>query len=455
MRLIDNILIKEMGFTSTTHDRCIYKHDNIFNETVYIIRQVDDFMLGCKDEKTAKDIFNIIGTKLQFPSEKLKGVVPFEYLGLVTDYNGVDIRQTRDYIEMHCTNYIDRLLKSHSWTTKSDDDLSNNHLGSTKPVYRVSQPYRDNLSDEELLKQFKANEKSKTHSMKSSKPLSPLPADCIDTMFKEVGPLEGSVDHTILEKKNGFGYRTLLGELMYAYITCRPDIGYAITSLSKFSTRPSAVHYKLLRGVAKYLRSTRSWGIRFHRSEPMNDMEPGVKYDIELPSELSAFPVDIKEPRLKCFVDAAHGNDLRQRRSTTGYVFTFAGGAVVYKSKTQTLTAGSSTEAEFIAAVSAAKAARYLRSVLREMGFEQRGPTIIYIDNMSALKIINDNTSPTERTRHMDIRFFQVQDWRLDGDIIMKHIPGILNPSDDLTKPLGWVLHSRHCRRIMGHFEHA
>ena len=388
MRLIDNILIKEMGFTSTTHDRCIYKHDNIFNETVYIIRQVDDFMLGCKDEKTAKDIFNIIGTKLQFPSEKLKGVVPFEYLGLVTDYNGVDIRQTRDYIEMHCTNYIDRLLKSHSWTTKSDDDLSNNHLGSTKPVYRVSQPYRDNLSDEELLKQFKANEKSKTHSMKSSKPLSPLPADCIDTMFKEVGPLEGSVDHTILEKKNGFGYRTLLGELMYAYITCRPDIGYAITSLSKFSTRPSAVHYKLLRGVAKYLRSTRSWGIRFRRPEPMNDMEPGVKYDIELPSELRNFPVDIKEPRLKCFVDAAHANDLRQRRSTTGYVFTFAGGAVVYKSKTQTLTAGSSTEAEFIAAVSAAKAARYLRSVLREMGFEQRGPTIIYIDkNMSALKI--------------------------------------------------------------------
>ena len=33
----------------------------------------------------------------------------------------------------------------------------------------------------------------------------------------------------------------------------------------------------------------------------------------------------------------------------------------------------------------------------------------------------------------------------------MKHIPGIINPSDDLTKPLGWVLHARHVRRIMGH----
>jgi len=102
--------------------------------------------------------------------------------------------------------------------------------------------------------------------------------------------------------------------------------------------------------------------------------------------------MDIRKPRLKCFVDAAHINDLRNRRSTTGYVFTFAGGALVYKSKKHALTAGSSTEAESIAAVSAAKTARYLRSVLREMGFEQRGPTIIYINNMSALKIINDNT---------------------------------------------------------------
>jgi hypothetical protein len=52
----------------------------------------------------------------------------------------------------------------------------------------------------------------------------------------------------------------------------------------------------------------------------------------------------------------------------------------------------------------------------------------------------------------MDLRFFAIQDWREAGDIVMSHIPGILNPSDDLTKPLGWVLHSRHCRRIMRHY---
>ena len=89
---------------------------------------------------------------------------------------------------------------------------------------------------------------------------------------------------------------------------------------------------------------------------------------------------------------------------------------------------------------------------MKQLHFEQTEPTPVYIDNLSALKIINDNTTPTERTRHMDIRFFALQDWREDGDIKMIHIKDTLNIADDLTKGLGWVLHSRHCRRLMGHF---
>ena len=128
------------------------------------------------------------------------------------------------------------------------------------------------------------------------------------------------------------------------------------------------------------------------------------------------------------------------------------GGAIIYRSKTQSLTAGSSTEAEFIAAHAAGKVARYLRFLLKDLGYEQSAPTPIYIDNLPALQMINDNSSPTDRTRHIHIRFFSLQDWRQDGDIIMVHIPGIVNPSDPLSKPVGFVLHSRHCRRVMGHY---
>ena len=50
------------------------------------------------------------------------------------------------------------------------------------------------------------------------------------------------------------------------------------------------------------------------------------------------------------FVDAAYANDQHKRRSTTGFVFTFCGSVIVYRSKNQSVTAISSTKAEFIAA---------------------------------------------------------------------------------------------------------
>ena len=87
-----------------------------------------------------------------------------------------------------------------------------------------------------------------------------------------------------------------------------------------------------------------------------------------------------------------------------------------------------------------------------ELGYEHHGPTSIHIDNISVLKIINKNTSLIEQTQHINIKSITIQDWHEEGNIIMQHIPGIINPSNDLTKLLGYVLHAHHCCRIMGHY---
>ena len=150
----------------------------------------------------------------------------------------------------------------------------------------------------------------------------PIPSDSIEKMCKEPGTKEGSPAHKALELKMGFTYRTLLGECMYAYITCRPDIGYAITTLSKFSCAPGLYHYKLLRMVAKYLQVTAHWGIWFKRSKPLTLSEddykrgffPTTLYDIpDDPTLQDLFNVDINTNKLVGFVDAAHANDLRKR----------------------------------------------------------------------------------------------------------------------------------------------
>ena len=63
---------------------------------------------------------------------------------------------------------------------------------------------------------------------------------------------------------------------MYAYVSSRPDIGYAVCTLSKFSTCPGEYHFKLLKGVACYLKHTINWEIRFHRPRDLPEPQPGA-----------------------------------------------------------------------------------------------------------------------------------------------------------------------------------
>ena len=69
---------------------------------------------------------------------------------------------------------------------------------------------------------------------------------------------------------------------------------------------------------------------------------------------------------------------------------------------------------------------------------------------MAAIMVAN-NRRPTDQTRHLDIHWFAIQEWiHVDGNIILLHIPGILNPSHSQTKALAYRLHHRHMSRAMG-----
>jgi hypothetical protein len=77
----------------------------------------------------------------------------------------------------------------------------------------------------------------------------------------------------------------------------------------------------------------------------------------------------------------------------------------------------------------------------------------LYEDNLAAIAMINQK-KPTSRSRHIDIQYFAIQEWKRRGLIVMRHIPGVINVADQVTKALSWVLHSRHARRSMGHYGH-
>ena len=88
-----------------------------------------------------------------------------------------------------------------------------------------------------------------------------------------------------------------------------------------------------------------------------------------------------------------------------------------------------------------AKAVKLFCSVLSDLGLQSLKATIIYEDNKAAIDMINES-KPMTCSPHIDIQHFAIQEWQDCGEIEMQHIPGIINPANDETKVLGWVLHS-------------
>jgi len=276
-------------------------------------------------------------------------------------------------------------------------------------------------------------------------------SDAANLFNLAAGPVENAPEHKALEAEHGFGHRSVLGETMFACVLCRPNVECAVATLAKFSPAPNALHCKSLKHLAICLHQTQDWGIVHWRTEPVASL-PEVPYvpmrfDDSLP--VIAPPSHLRQ--LITHVDAAHANELHQRRSTTGCGCCLAGAVAACCSGTQSICAQSSTEAKLIAANAAAKVTKHLRFILHELGHTQTKPTPICEDNNSAIKIVN-HSRPTDRSCQVEIRHFALQHWRLMKDIILICLPGVVNPADVLTKALGWVLHHRHAPYLMGHY---
>jgi hypothetical protein len=101
------------------------------------------------------------------------------------------------------------------------------------------------------------------------------------------------------------------------------------------------------------------------------------------------------------YVDADYAGELDSRRSTTGYVFILAGGAISWSSRLQVLVAVSTVEAEYMGAASAVKEALWLKKLPRDLGLKV-GQICIKEDNQGALKLLKHSMS-TQRSKHIDV----------------------------------------------------
>ena len=116
----------------------------------------------------------------------------------------------------------------------------------------------------------------------------------------------------------GVPYASACVSLMYAMVATRLDIAYAVGVVTQFMANPAKTHWKVVKSIMKYLKGTKN-----------------------------KCPCYGKDPlELKCFYDSDMARDLDTRKSTGGYVFTLAGGAVSWCSRLQKVVALSTTEAD-------------------------------------------------------------------------------------------------------------
>ena len=97
------------------------------------------------------------------------------------------------------------------------------------------------------------------------------------------------------------------------------------------------------------------------------------------------------EGELETYVDSSWANG-PDRKSMYGYLITFVGKLLHYKTKKQNTIALSSTEAEFYALSQASKDTLWLQNILQELKVKVT-KTGLYCDNQAAIRIAQSEES--------------------------------------------------------------
>lgn len=200
-------------------------------------------------------------------------------------------------------------------------------------------------------------------------------------------------------------FKQLVGSLRYLTVT-RPDLIYSVNLISRYMEAPTEQHMLAAKRVLSYVQGTTDFGIQYKKGG---------------------------EEKLAGFVDSDYAGDSDDRRSTSGYVFKFGGGAVAWASKKQPIVTLSTTEAEFVAAAYGACQAVWMMNILEEIGSKQEEGMVMFCDNSSTIKL-SKNPVLHGRSKHIHVRFHFLRELVNDGAIKLEYCSTQDQLADVMTK---------------------
>ena len=197
------------------------------------------------------------------------------------------------------------------------------------------------------------------------------------------------------------------------YLTnTRPDICFAVNTLSQFLTDPRNVHLISAKHILRYLRGTVDYGLRYTSSS-------GVLLSGYSDSDWAGSAVD--------------------RKSTSGYCFSMGSAMISWSSRKQGSIAQSTAEAEYIVASDACKEAVWLRKLLSDMFDGKLDSTIIHCENQSCNKL-SENLVFHDRSKHIEMEYHFMKYLVMRGTLKLQYIrtdeqiAGYLDQASDNNK---------------------
>jgi hypothetical protein len=234
---------------------------------------------------------------------------------------------------------------------------------------------------------------------------------------------QSPVDRLGREAMRSTPYLSAVGGLMYAMTCTRPDLAYAVTTLSQFGNNPGSAHWTAVKRVLQYLNCTSDMGITY-QAKPKHSNEKAVLYG---------------------YADADWASNPDNRRSITGFAFVLGGGIVSWSARRQPTVALSTVEAEYMAYCMAAKEAIWWRQLLSQLYYwpinhstkslKQLPATIIFADNQGAIALAH-NPEFHQRTKHISIIYHFIREKIITKELAIRYLSTQNMAADFLTKSL-------------------
>ena len=228
-------------------------------------------------------------------------------------------------------------------------------------------------------------------------------------------------------------YRKMAGGILWAAITCFPQIAANATTVCRFMGQPTENGVIQGKKILRYL---------------IDHSESGITYRCKAPALKNLANLQIKG-----YCDADWAADEDSARSTTGNVLMIAGAAFDWSSKLQHTVAMSTAEAECYSLCALTIEIEYCRGLMKELGIGNHEPVYVGVDNKAAVLSAHNETG--KRTRHVNIRFHRVRSAVQAKTIEIHYIRGGTSPdaeqvADIMTKSCNGHLFDKFDKVIRG-----